>query len=112
MAGVGKTKDGKKCMTNSIVWARKAAKRAAWEQVPKEVEKVTQEDCGESAEGLGKHWFELTSTQGAGHLQELQQHGYFEDQATHLEQGEKGVAFDRRKEQENEEEKEEEDYRI
>lgn len=80
--------------------------------MPKEVEKVTQEDCGESAEGLRKQWFLLTSVDEPGHLQELQQHGYFEDQATHLEQGEKGVAFDRIKELEKEEEKEEEDYRI
>ena len=113
MAGVLKTKDGKKCLTNSFVWARKPAKWAAWEQEPKEVEKkVTLEDCAESAKGLRKQWFQLSSVHEPGDLQELLQHGYFEDQSTHLEHGEKGVAFDRIKELENEEEKEEEDYRV
>ena len=113
MTGVLKTKDGKKCLTNSFVWARKPAKWPAWEQVPKDVEKkVTLEDCAENGMGLRKQWFELSNAHRPGCSQELLHHGYYEDQSLHLEYGEKGVAFDRIKELDNEEEKEEEDYRF
>ena len=98
-AGVIKTKDGKKCLTNSFIRVRDPSTdekyHKGYKQVPKNVEKkVTLEDCAEGGMDLRKQWFTIAPPLRKGCSGWLVQKGYESDDLMQLTYGTKGVAFD------------------
>ena len=98
-AGVIKTKDGKKCLTNSFIRVRDPSTddkyHTGYKQVPENVEKkVTLEDCAEDGMDLRKQWFAIPSPLREGCSSRLLQMGYECDEPLQLTYGTKGVAFD------------------
>ena len=99
--GVVKTKDGKKCLTNSFIRERDPSPDGshgiAYKQVPENVEKkVTLEDCAEGGMELRKQWFELGlgDQERKGCSVPLSKVGYEHDEIMDLSYGPDGVAFD------------------
>ena len=93
MYGVIKTKDGKKCMTNSYVW-RWDGKGKDYRREPKKGEKeVRVEECAEGGEELRKQWFRMKEPKKKGCSRVVQQQAGEDDLALTLTYGEEGVAF-------------------
>ena len=99
--GVLKTKDGKKCLTNSFIRERDPSQdvpyHTGYKQVPEKVEKkVTLEDCAEGGMELRKQWFELGlgDQERKGCSVPLSKVGYEHDEIMDLSYGPDGVAFD------------------
>lgn len=93
MYGVIKTKDGKKCMTNSYIW-RWDGKAKHHRREPKKGEKeVRLEECAEGGEELRKQWFRMIIPRKEGCSRVLLQQAREEDLALTLTYGEEGVAF-------------------
>lgn len=97
--GVVKTKDGKKCLTNSFIRERDPSHDGshgiAYKQVPENVEKkVTLEDCAEGGMELRKQWFTLKGPLRKGCSRWLLLHGHKSDNILDLTYGPEGVAFD------------------
>jgi len=98
--GVVKTKDGKKCLTNSFIRERDMSPDGSLEnrdkQVPENVEKkVTLEDCAEGGMELRKQWFLLGYQDRKGCSVPLYKQGYQTDKTMDLSYGPQGVAFDK-----------------
>ena len=97
--GVVKTKDGKKCLTNSFIRERDlspdGSHEVRYKQVPENVEKkVTLEDCAEGGMELRKQWFGLGYPERKGCSVSLYKDGYENDQIMDLSYGPDGVAFE------------------
>ena len=97
--GVLKTKDGKKCLTNSFIRERDPSQdvpyHTGYKQVPEKVEKkVTLEDCAEGGMELRKQWFTLKGPLRKGCSRWLLLHGHKSDNILDLTYGPEGVAFD------------------
>lgn len=94
--GVVKTKDGKKCLTNSFIRERDPSQdEFKYKQVPENVEKkVTLEDCAEGGMELRKQWFSLGYPERKGCSVPLHKTGYENDETMELSYGPNGVAFD------------------
>ena len=93
MYGVIKTKDGKKCLTNSYIreWDEKTKE---YRREPKKGEKeVRVEECAEEGEELRKQWFRLMEPKKKGCSRVLLQQAREEDLSLTLTYGEEGVAF-------------------
>ena len=93
MYGVIKTKDGKKCLTNSYIreWDEKTKE---YRREPKKGEKeVRVEECAEEGEELRKQWFRLMEPKKKGCSRVLLQQARENDLALTLTYGEEGVAF-------------------
>ena len=98
--GVLKTKDGKKCLTNSFIRERDPSHDGshgiAYKQVPENVEKkVTLEDCAEGGMELRKQWFTLGYPERKGCSVPISKEGYENDETMDLSYGPDGVAFDK-----------------
>ena len=98
--GVVKTKDGKKCLTNSFIRERDMSPDGSLEnrdkQVPENVEKkVTLEDCAEGGMELRKQWFLLGYPERKGCPVPLYKQGHQTDETMDLSYGPQGVAFDK-----------------
>ena len=98
--GVLKTKDGKKCLTNSFIRERDPSHDGshgiAYKQVPENVEKkVTLEDCAEGGMELRKQWFSLGYPERKGCSVPNSKEGYENDETMDLSYGPQGVAFDK-----------------
>ena len=97
--GVLKTKDGKKCLTNSFIRVRDPSQdipyHTGYKQVPEKAEKkVTLEDCAEGGMELRKQWFTIMAPMRKGCSGILQLQGHKSDDILELTYGPKGVAFD------------------
>ena len=98
--GVVKTKDGKKCLTNSFIReqdpSHDGSHEIVYKQVPENVEKkVTLEDCAEGGMELRKQWFSLGYPERKGCSVSLYKEGYENDEPMDLSYGPQGVAFDK-----------------
>ena len=95
-----RTKDGKKCLTNSFIRERDSSHDGSHEivykQVPENVEKkVTLEDCAEGGMELRKQWFSLGYPERKGCSVPISKEGYENDETMDLSYGPQGVAFDK-----------------
>jgi len=93
MYGVIKTKDGKKCLTNSYIWKREGKGKGYRREPKKGEKKVTVEECAEEGEELRKQWFGMTEPMKKGCSRVVQQQAGEDDLALTLTYGEEGVAF-------------------
>ena len=98
--GVLKTKDGKKCLTNSFIReqdpSHDGSHEIVYKQVPENVEKkVTLEDCAEGGMELRKQWFLLGYPERKGCPVPLYKQGHQNDETMDLSYGPQGVAFDK-----------------
>lgn len=91
--GVIKTKDGKKCLTNSYIWKWDPKTERRRREPEKGEKKVTVEGCAEEGEELRKQWFRLKTPMKKGCSRVLLQQAGEDDEALTLTYGEKGVAF-------------------
>ena len=90
MYGVIKTKDGKKCLTNSYIWKREGKGKGYRREPKKGEKKVTVEECAEEGEELRKQWFGMTEPMKKGCSRVVQQQAGEDDLALTLTYG---VAF-------------------
>lgn len=93
MYGVIKTKDGKKCLTNSYIWKREGKGKDYRREPKKGEKKVTVEECAEEGEELRKQWFRMTEPKKKGCSRVVNQQAGEDDLALTLTYGEEGVAF-------------------